>query len=363
MAVNFSCECGASIRLPERAAGRKARCSSCGKVFTVPAPPPSPPTTTPAEDPSGPGDWLIEFAREADRAPSVILPPAPPMPFADDPPPPPPRHKREDDGDRRDSAMQGISGPERSYWADLLNAFAFPFTSEAWITLGLLTIFSVGAGVLGFMPLLGCFFYVVVAGYLAAFFMNTIRDTAAGEDDLPEVWMSSFFSDLLLPLLQFVLTWVVVLLPALVLLIYSLAQLEDTNSVLAFADTVPIFWILALATVGLFLWPAVILITAIGGSIRSVWPQTVIMTVARAPLAYLSMCAVLLVSAAGWVFFSSGALDELAAKSPVGGGTVRMAVLLALVAGIFKLYTAVVAMKAIGLFYRHHKRKFPWVAE
>ncbi|MBI4614746.1 MAG: serine/threonine protein kinase, partial [Planctomycetes bacterium] len=41
MGVEFACECGKTLSVPDDRAGRKVRCPGCGKIVAVPAPPPS----------------------------------------------------------------------------------------------------------------------------------------------------------------------------------------------------------------------------------------------------------------------------------------------------------------------------------
>ena len=80
-------------------------------------------------------------------------------------------------------------------------------------------------------------------------------------------------------------------------------------------------------------------------------------TIARTFPAYAAICALL-----GVVF-----MLQIAAFLLVGGafslGSGTSGVGLEVVGAVITTYGWVVTMRIIGLYYRHHKRRFPWVAE
>jgi len=60
MAIRYHCECGKAFQLPDAAAGKRARCLQCGKVFTVPG---GRPRRAAAPRPAGPPDDDVPVAR------------------------------------------------------------------------------------------------------------------------------------------------------------------------------------------------------------------------------------------------------------------------------------------------------------
>lgn len=47
MPITLSCSCGKALRVPDSAAGKKAKCPACAAVLEVPAPAPAPPEPEP----------------------------------------------------------------------------------------------------------------------------------------------------------------------------------------------------------------------------------------------------------------------------------------------------------------------------
>ncbi len=159
--IGLNCVCGASIAVPAKATGQEARCNACGRVVTVPVAPwdPDSPDTRVGASPapaapgeaaatkatgepqpdagslsSGPGDGLdglleLDEVEEepssrrkkpagltmAANTPDVLAPPAQT----------PPRERLLDDLRELEADRQGVRGPTRSFWADLLLGFGF----------------------------------------------------------------------------------------------------------------------------------------------------------------------------------------------------------------------------------------------
>jgi len=74
MAIEFSCACGKKLSVPDDAAGRRAKCPSCGTVVNVPGtPPPPPPAGAPT---TSKVDQMvdrlsIDLAESQERAPQL----------------------------------------------------------------------------------------------------------------------------------------------------------------------------------------------------------------------------------------------------------------------------------------------------
>mgnify|MGYP000042569590 CR=1 FL=1 len=248
--IRVSCVCGAHIRLPASAAGRKARCKACRRVLTVPGEPQGPdspdipagslPVSAGAAEAAAAGEAAGEpqpeaggrspdpveglegllLLAEAEEEPSSRRKRPAELVMAPDTPdilaPPvrkPPRerlaeHLRELDADR-----QGVREPTRSFWADLLLSFGFLLETNNFINyVWLVTLLLVPSLIP--IPLVGLVIGLVVGAYSWAFLLSIIRETASGEDELPTVWINDAVDDVLFPLLHFAGSWVFVLIPA-----------------------------------------------------------------------------------------------------------------------------------------------------
>lgn len=302
--LHLTCECGATMDLPGSAAGRRARCTSCGTVFTVPAP---------------------------DSSRSMPEPTAPPEASASGPP----RHAD------RDAVLQ----TPLSFWHDLGLSFVFVFFPDNLFALLVLAVIPVG---LGFLPLFGWALAIVFWFYLFAFYLAVIPTAASGEDTLPRVWIDDIWGDLIRPIFQFLGTWLVVLLPAIVVRTLLWEVLGGLRFEVLYVS----------AAAGLFLWPAVVLMVAIGNSFSGLWPHLVVRTALAAPLAYVASCAVLLVAAGLAIVPETDWYYSLYEQVSFG-----RAIGLELLSNGISLYAALVAMRTIGLYYRHYKADLPWQAE
>jgi hypothetical protein len=400
MAIHYTCRCGANIRMPRNVAGKKARCNSCGYIFTVPLADPSPqadrlagipleggdePESTPLPGPTVQikpsqsteevGDWLGEFAAQESTAESVAPKPAPgseadsgaatnnkPAPalleFADKedilaPVPSTPRRRLSETPTAiADEERSGVLGPTRSYWADLATSFFFFLDGPNLVTFIIIVLANLWTVPLSFAGAIGLAGLCFVSGYLCTFYMAVLKETAAGEDELPNVWIDDIYSDLIFSIFRFAGTWAWVLLPA---SIFALVEYVNFGQV---------EWniVKLLGIIGLFFWPVVILGVALGGSFHGLWPHTIIITALVAPLPYLAMCAVLLIAAAITVLPHTDVyLSAISLVATKANRSLFWTV--AMVNSGLSAYAMIVAMRAVGLYYRHYKRKFPWVAE
>ncbi|HOW72927.1 MAG TPA: hypothetical protein PKY77_20185 [Phycisphaerae bacterium] len=333
MAIFYHCSCGQNIRLPNGAAGKKARCKVCHLVFVVPGdvpvirrPPPSsaPPTEAETEEEQREQeDESRENHMPQEESESIYSLPGR-MEFHDE-----------------------ISGPQSPFWADLLGSFTFFVEPGNLITLLVITAAQFGLDALGYLPFIWFLHfaaYVLLAGFLCAFYFAIIRETASGEDDLPTVWFTRILDDLIVPLLEFLCTFLAAFMPALILVFLNYY----------YSLSIPLAVIWLVAVLGCLLWPAIILTVALGGGVGSLMPHHVVLTPLAAPLAYLAICATILVAMGILIVPELPQVRHYVAQAGLVGGLFTSAL---------NVYAFVVAMRAIGLYYRHFKHKFPWTAE
>ncbi len=377
--IRLSCVCGAHIRLPASAAGRKARCKACRRVLTVPGEPQGPDSPDipagslpvavgsaqaaagePQPEAGGRSPELVEgldgllLLAEAEEEPSsrskrpseLVMAPDTPDILAS-PVQTPPRERLAENLRELDADRQGVRGPTRSFWADLLLSFGFLLETNNFINyISLVAMLIVP--LLIPIPLFGLFIGPVLSAYSWAFLLSIIRETASGEDELPTVWINDAVDDVLFPLLHFAGSWLFVLIPAGTWVLCSSMVRDKVD------------WTVAagLAVFGLFCWPAVVLAVSIGGTFRGLWPHLVIGTVLASPLAYLALwgtliASVLLATIPFWTAFVT-----LAGRLPVQGWLGLEAIHVAM-----NVYCFIVAMRAIGLYYRHFRQRIPWAGE
>ncbi|MGE3181700.1 MAG: hypothetical protein AB7N71_08725, partial [Phycisphaerae bacterium] len=235
------------------------------------------------------------------------------------------------------------------------------------VTLGIVIGLLGASFVLWFAGAYGLIGLAMIYAYYAAFLLNVAQDAAGGEDELTQpplehgLWDGIFF-----PALQFGLTYLVTRVPAWAYLATMLAQ-YDAELIGAAAEnpfqtlldaglTKELAIYTGLLFAGILLWPMYILIVAVGGSIFGISRFDLVMrTILQTLPAYLVTV--------GLVY--------LAQALPIAGAAIQHAALqdnssFMQSAGIHLSQTAlnvvamVIAMRAIGLYYHHFKRKFAW---
>lgn len=363
MSIRHMCSCGAQIKLPDSAAGRKAKCKACGEVFAVPhgavsssvdASPVTKNTTKPSATSDG---WLTEFAAEEERAAGAPVRRLDlSLPLDEFEPGEPPTanasHLKREDRD-------WISEPKRSFWSELPGSFVFFLNPANLILFVSLLFFN---AVVPFIPLFGWVLSLILMLYMFAFYMAIVREVASGEDELPMVWISNPWDDLIIPTAEYVGTRIWVMLPAVVLAI-ALATKEPTSvaellRAWALQGRYPSPWVRLVSMIGLAFWPVVVLAVAIGGTFRGLWPHVIIRTVLSAPLPYAAICAAVLAARVIVSLPESAFFARMIMNLPVRGVFALHILSIAM-----SIYGMIVAMRVIGLFYRHYKHRFPWAAE
>ena len=211
--------------------------------------------------------------------------------------------------------------------------------------------------VLGYVGCYGFIGQVIVLGWFCAFYFNTILEVARGEDDLPSIggvegWWGSIFR----PLLLFVGVYAFCMIP---FLVYTFSVgLGSFDPLVA----------LALQLLGVFVGPMALLSVALGDSIGALRPDLMIKSIVNAFVPYLAVWLMLGVIFAGAVLLLIGVvaatvLGNLGNDTGVIGWLASSFGLQILALWLVYGYGAVVAMRIIGLFYRHFKHRFAWVME
>jgi hypothetical protein len=188
--------------------------------------------------------------------------------------------------------------------------------------------------------------FVVVWGWLLGFYMNIIYETASEIDKLPKIYLGTsltFLWYIFKPLCIFLWTMAVVQIP----FVIAFGLLQNRGLV---GDNMQQMGIvpLLLFILGLFLFPVAILTVAVGKDITLLRPGYLFKPVFRAFGPYLVV--VTLLVAAGII--------EMQTRSFTGINLAMDTVHLVL--DLAAQVIAIIAMRAIGLFYRHYSCYFAW---
>jgi hypothetical protein len=188
--------------------------------------------------------------------------------------------------------------------------------------------------------------FVVVWGWLLGFYMNIIYETASEIDNLPEIHLGTsltFLWYIFKPLCIFLWTMAVVQIP----FVIAFGLLQNRGLV---GDNMQQMGIvpLLLFILGLFLFPVAILTVAVGKDITLLRPDYLFKPVARAFGPYLVVVTLLVATG----------IIEMQTRSFTGINLAADAVHLVL--DLIAQVIAILAMRAIGLFYRHYSCYFAW---
>ena len=332
MSSIYECKCGARYTMPKGSAGKQAKCKKCGAVFVVP-------DDDETYDLSPKDKAELEAEVRKVQTPPVV-------------------HVSETVNDRTGDGVAGeivdatadVLGGR--FWSDVFWSFLFisdPGNLASFIVVWAASIFVVMLSFAGCFGLIGAFF---MAAYLAAFYLNTIVDTAGGEDQLPTVGVSNgIYDDWVMPFVQFIGTSALLMVPAMTMFYLNVFR----------GYSIPPFVIWTAVALGAFLWPISILAVSMGGLTALARIDVLIGSVLRTIVPYLAVWVLLLaVVALGSVVYMflhgtlPGSLAKFAPKSKVAATV--------LVAGVVG-YVTIVVMRIIGLYYRHFKRYFIWAME
>ena len=349
VAIVAHCSCGAKYRLPDSAAGRRARCKRCGGAFDVPAL-------------EGGDEEVIPFTNLDALAEGQALERAKPPPATSGGAAVPGAgalaaqsggRLRDERGAGSERAGRSRSRRPRTFWTALPRLLLFPAkTREVAVFVGVSLALAVeyfgvdmllATGRLR-MALLALLVMLTVEGAFAAFSLGIIQQEAAGEEDLPEFPLTSptdlseWWGAFIVPL------WT-----------YALICLAAAGPALSYLWAAPdagldaIFF--ALLALGLFLWPMIALLVTLRGFGALGQIALAVVAIVRTLPAYV--CVVLLVygSAALWIF-SIAALESDDAGSLLAVNAA---------AATLRVYTQVLAMRAIGRYYKYHESGFAWL--
>ncbi|MBN1391972.1 MAG: hypothetical protein JW947_04120 [Sedimentisphaerales bacterium] len=302
MTVKFYCpNCDAIIAFDNKHSGKRARCLKCGQIFIIP--------------------------QKDDEIPKKIKP------------------EPEPKGDPVPGFCLAVFIKSWKLFLEPQNATSLVFV----IAVVCFKFFLANACCMNYIS------FVLVWGWLLAFYLNIIYETAFEIDHLPQIQLadSDFLGPtalawyILKPFLTFSYTIFIVLLP----FIIALALLEDkglTYQNMWQARTGSHLLLQVLFIFGLFLFPMAILTTAVGKDITLLRPDYILAPILKAPLSYLVVVALLV----------AAALLQTRTRQFEGLDFAITAADLALNLAVQTV--AIIAMRSIGLFFRHYSCYLRW---
>jgi hypothetical protein len=295
--IEFNCpKCGALIAFDSKFSGKRAKCLSCEQKFFIP-------------------DESFQKARKIAPEPKPVEDPVP--------------------------------GFYRAVFVDSWKVF---FRREN------VTSLTFVAAIVCFRFFLAeacCLNYIsnfIIIGWLFGFYLNLISRAAIDDDQLPEIEIGTSITFLLYvlgPFFIFLYTLFLVELPFFIMLI-AVQDSGVTLHTVWSGDTAIHRSLQALLLGGLFLFPAAILTTSVGGTFALLRPDYLLAPLRKAFLPYVTTVALLT---------AASILEMRTRQSP--GASVEV-VAADLGANLLAQVVAIVAMRSIGLFYRHYGCYFKW---
>lgn len=347
--------CQARYQVSAKTAGRRAKCKQCGQAFRIPE------FRRPAEE---------EELRLADVVPgsAAAAPAAGAAPggtvMAE-------AILTEDSvgyaaGDVPD--VEVVRGAYAGYLQSLAWSLCFPRHMGSLITFIIVWVIMLIGGFVGSVG--GCIGLVgslIVTGWYMSFQLNVVASAAGGEEELPTLALTEgWWDDIVAPFLKMLCTYVLACLPVLV---YSLA-LGATGGLLALlnptgggvgAAGVAQYLIgqLVLMLLGFFVWPMLVLVVACGDFGGLLRPDLMARTILRSLPAYLVVVAAVYIST-GMTMVCSFLVAVIPPNLNSIPQWLAVVIVLPTLATLVELYLAIVAMRAIGLYYHHFKHRFAW---
>ncbi len=353
--------CGGRFELDDSKAGHRGVCSRCGSEIEIPGDPLMA-DLTPLELADDDFDDEPQSTVATDDGEPILLN------LATDP------AKREQ---TKVAWVGSTTAPVRRFWADAGMSFTLPLKGKGVLVLIFGTFLYCAAVMIGgivsaifILALMPVIWYspfhglpllflgpcvlisAPIMGYLCAYWMRVVQATCGGEDELPAMAFDGWWDGACIPFFQVIGTvlWAAAPLGIWGWLVYCYRPILPGVGDLIVT--------LSLVVFALFMWPMTFLAVAINGFTFSALRYDLqLLTIGRSFTSYLIICVLLTVPAAS----TCGILYAMISVSGITGWAALT--LVGLLLAVVSTYFSFVAMRIIGLFYRHSKRRFAWEAE
>jgi len=232
---------------------------------------------------------------------------------------------------------QVLPGFYRALFLDSWKIFINPQNATGLVFVVAAVCFKFFIGQLVTIAAWGCLFW---------YYMEIIHSTAFDDEQLPDVYMGGLFGfiwNIIKSVFLFAIALIIVLLPCII----SLAILRKPGAQLPLLSHI-------LAVTGLFAFPMAILTLSVGREATMLLrPDHLIRPVIRAFCPYLVPVVLFVLTCQLQVWLEMRGYGQLLHER-------NIVVALHLLANLGVQVIAIIAMRSIGLFYRHHSCHFPW---
>jgi hypothetical protein len=228
---------------------------------------------------------------------------------------------------------------QKTFGAEMLAAWKYPFRGNGFIILIAGTIFFALAGFAqNFMFLIGGLIFVFTTGYWLAYAQNVVSSSANG-DDKPPAWpdLSDFIHDILMPFFQGTALFVIYLLPFF-LALWKLPEEEPLSLIIAGG----------LLLLALFMMPMAWLAVSMHESIAGVSPHYVLRSILRIPgqyaIVFIELVILVIINIGlGW------RLDQM-----------QIPIIPWLLNSFLGLYFMMVMCRILGVLYYLNRNRLSW---
>lgn len=335
MTIKVSCDiCAKKYKVRDEAAGKRMRCKECGETITIP----EPESDHDDDDFSKLLEDAVELESKSKSIPRVVRKP---MVKAE-------KYQGDEDGPvTRKKTNNYVQDLKETFLflLDPANLFTFVFI---WILLCLRDLVLPYGGRFGF------FGYIIILGWYSNYRFSVIYEATSGRKELPELSPEEGY---FIPMLKWAGTWLLVHLPAYLYLgfaiyffVEDMAEGGIPNLIpQELADFLPLFHLgmfVFLYCAGLFFWPILALCVAVGGFETVFRIDLMIVTIFRSMSAYFFTAGAIFITAVVQIFTTITALQL---------GVVGIMFMMGII-----LYLEIVALRMIGLYYHHFKKRFAW---
>ncbi|MFQ5805250.1 MAG: MJ0042-type zinc finger domain-containing protein [Phycisphaerae bacterium] len=349
--------CATRYRVPEKLVNQKVKCKKCGQPFRIAAPPPE------QDD-----DLLGALAKGEAVAPSVAPPTTPPAASTSAP----------TAASQTGWASAGLPDAEApaaegfaSYLRDVGKSLLFFTRGGDLVTFVIVVIIVCLQIPLAVVPLVGILLVLIVLGWYMAFQLNTVLGAAGGEQNLPELSLEDWVEGIIFPLLKWLMSWLMALVPFAIGLAYLvlLDQMDVWSALRHFGTALrgdyfsafdpysggsPLLGTILL--IAMAVWPMMLLVVAVGGVPSLVRFDLMALTIIKTLPAYILVVLLAYVGVVGPALLlawrlSSASVGEALSIAVLGPGLFFI---------VLQVYANIFAMRVIGLYYHHFKQRFAW---
>jgi hypothetical protein len=383
-----ACECGATYNVAADQLGKRGRCKKCGNLFDLleavsrQAAPPiglehpriAPPAVSTADSDSDPFAELSLLAKGA-GVPQPAPPALPPLPQSVRPDGalPPLAGVPLADAPVLNYATEGVGagGAWAGYWQALKRTPNIFSEMGNVVAFGIVWFMLIVQIIVQFAihPCISFLAVFIIGGWYAAFQLSVLVEAADGKDDLPEITLTGgWVDDIIVPFFKMTLASLICMAPVIVFAVSQAMTGGDAMGTLliamqlAFFDFEPLLAdpayalpMFALVLAGLFLWPMLLLVAAVGGFGAMVRLDIIVESITKNILSYSVTVVIVYAVMVGMNVAWELIVNEVSGRGNVMNGFIVNALLIGP-----NVFATIFCMRAIGFNYHFFKDRYAW---